>query len=253
MHRVECVTELPLIEWEPRGPYRVAFSTRLGGVSEGAFASLNLGIRTEDDPARVVENRTRLCGAVDADPDGATMAWQRHGATVTRARPRGIVTPGTVYDHCDGLWSDSPGRAMLLLTADCLPIAVARVPTRGSRPAVGILHAGWRGLLGGIVAAGVRALNGGTALTAAIGPSIGPCCYEVGEEVAQPFREAFGADVVRDGRLDLWTAAERALRAAGCEHVDRFDECTSCNGERFFSHRRDHGQTGRQGVIAYVT
>jgi polyphenol oxidase len=243
------VTGVELVDWQAPGPYRVAFSTRLGGVSEDAFASLNLGILTEDNPASVVENRTRLCVAVGADPDGATMAWQRHGATVTRAQPRGIVTPGTVYDHCDGLWSDEPGRAMLLLTADCIPIAIAR--TGGDGPALGIFHAGWRGLLAGLVASGVRAL-GVHGLTAAIGPSIGPCCYDVGEEVAAPFREAFGDDVVRDGKLDLWTSAERALRAAGCEHVDRFDICTSCDAERFFSHRRDNGKTGRQGVIAYV-
>ncbi|HEY5059736.1 MAG TPA: polyphenol oxidase family protein [Gaiellaceae bacterium] len=239
---------LALIDWNAPGPYRVAFSTRLGGVSDGPFNSLNLGIRTEDDPARVVENRTRLCSAVDADPDGATMAWQRHGATVTRAQSRGIVTPGTVYDHCDGLWSDEPGRAMLLLTADCLPIAIARAD---GPPAVGILHAGWRGLLGGVVAAGVRTLGPGR-LSAAIGPGIGPCCYDVGDEVADPFREAFGDDVMRGGKLDLWTAAERALRAAGVEQVDRFDICTSCDAARFFSHRRDRGKTGRQGVIAYV-
>lgn len=209
---------------------------------------MNLGLLTEDDPARVVENRRRLCEAVRADPDGATMAWQRHGATVTRAQPRGVVTPGTVYEHCDGLWSDEPGRAMLLLTADCLPIAIAR---RTGRPAVSILHAGWRGLLNGVVAAGVRSL-GDEEVAAAIGPGIGPCCYEVGEEVAAPFREAFGEDVVRDGRLDLWTSAERALRAAGCVDVDRVDLCTSCAPDRFFSHRRDGGRTGRQGVIAYV-
>jgi len=245
------VSGVDLLDWAAPGPYRVAFSTRLGGVSEEEFASLNLGILTEDDPARVVVNRTRLCEAVDADPDGATMAWQRHGGTVTRAQPRGIITPGTVYDHCDGLWSDAPGRAMLLLTADCMPIAIAR--SDGLRPAVEILHAGWRGLLAGIVAAGVRAI-GARQLVAAIGPSIGPCCYEVGDEVAAPFRQAFGEDVVREGsKLDLWTAAERALRAAGVEHVDRFDLCTACNGDRFFSHRRDHGRTGRQGVIAYVS
>jgi hypothetical protein len=245
------VSHVDLLDWAAPGPYRVAFSTRLGGVSEGEFASLNLGILTEDDPARVVVNRTRLCEAVDADPDGATMAWQRHGGTVTRAQPRGIVTPGTVYDHCDGLWSDEPGRAMLLLTADCMPIAIARAG--GVRPAVEILHAGWRGLLAGIVAAGVRAI-GARKLVAAIGPSIGPCCYEVGDEVAAPFREAFGDDVVHDGnKLDLWTSAERALRAAGVDEVERFDVCTSCHAERFFSHRRDHGRTGRQGVIAYVS
>jgi purine-nucleoside/S-methyl-5'-thioadenosine phosphorylase / adenosine deaminase len=245
----EGVPTLAPIEWEAPGPYRVAFSTRLGGVSTGPFSSLNLGIRTEDDPARVVENRTRLCAAVEADPDGATMAWQRHGATVTRADSRGIVTPGTVYDHCDGLWSDEPGRAMLLLTADCLPIAIARAD---GQPALAILHAGWRGLLGGIVGAGARTLAPAR-LAAAIGPGIGPCCYEVGDEVAHPFRQAFGDDVIRDGRLDLWTSAERALRAAGVEQVERLDLCTSCDAGRFFSHRRDRGKTGRQGVIAYVT
>jgi len=216
------------------------------------FASLNLGIRTEDDPARVVENRLLLCDAVGADPDAATMAWQRHGATVTRARPRGIVTPGTVYDHCDGLWTDERGRAMLLITADCVPVAVMRRPDPGVRPALAVLHVGWRGLLAGVVGEGVRALGPGRTV-AVIGPAIGPCCYEVGEEVAAPAREAFGADVVRGSSLDLWTSVERALRAAGCEHVDRIDMCTSCFADRFFSHRRDQGRTGRQGVIAYVT
>lgn len=241
-----------LIEWDAPGPYRVGFSTRAGGVSEGVFASLNLGIRTEDDPAAVVENRRRLCEAVGADPDGATMAWQRHGAIVTRAQPRGIVTPGTVYEHCDGLWSDERGRAMLLITADCVPVAIARRPGRGVRPALAVLHVGWRGLLAGVVGVGVRALGSGK-LFAVVGPAIGPCCYDVGEEVAAPAREAFGADVVRGGRLDLWTSVERALRAAGCERVERIDECTSCDSDRFFSHRRDAGRTGRQGVIAYVT
>jgi YfiH family protein len=159
------------------------------------------------------------------------------------------VTPGTVYDHCDGLWSEVPGQAMLLLTADCLPIAVAR--TDHGRAGLAILHAGWRGLLAGIVAAGVRALGGGS-LAAVIGPSIGPCCYEVGEDVAAPFRETFGPEVAAEGMLDLWTAAERALRAAGCSEVDRFDVCTSCNPDLFFSHRRDRGRTGRQGIIACV-
>jgi YfiH family protein len=237
------------IEWEAPGPYRVAFSTRNGGVSGGEFRSLNLGTRTADDPACVVENRRRLCAAAGADPHRATMAWQQHGAEVRRARPRGILTPGTAHDRCDGLWSDDPRQAVLVLTADCVPIVLARAD--GARPAVAVLHAGWRGVLAGIVEAGVEALGRGT-LTAAIGPGIGPCCYEVGEEVAAPFRERFGEDVAREGRLDLWTSAERALRAAGIERVDRFDRCTSCEPQTFFSHRRDRGHTGRQGVIAHV-
>ena len=98
---------------------------------------------------------------------------------------------------------------------------------------------------------GVEALGRG-ALAAAIGPAIGPCCYEVGEEVAAPYRERFGDDVMQGRNLDLWTSAERALRAARVTRIHRFDRCTSCEAETFFSHRRDDGETGRQGVIAYV-
>jgi YfiH family protein len=136
------------------------------------------------------------------------------------------------------------------MSADCLPIALVR--TNGDGPAVAVLHAGWRGLLEGIVSSGVAAL-GAENLAAAVGPGIGPCCYEVGEEVAARYRERFGDDIVRERRLDLWASAERALRAAGVERIDRFDRCTSCEPETFFSHRRDAGRTGRQGVIAYVT
>jgi YfiH family protein len=242
------VSAADLIEWDAGEQFHIAFSTRNGGVSEEQYTSLNLGILTGDDPGRVVHNRERLCDAAGVDADGATMAWQRHGATVRRAEPRGIVTPGTVYDHCDGLWSDDPGQGMLLLTADCLAVALLR---GGERPAVAVLHAGWRGLLAGIVAEGVRAL-GPAGISAVIGPAIGRCCYEVGEEVTAPFREAFGDDVASDGKLDLRLAAARALRAAGCEHVDHVDLCTACHPHLFFSHRRDGGRTGRQGIIARV-
>lgn len=259
------------IPWHVPGPYTVAFSTRAGGVSSGPYASLNLGVLTDDDPAAVVENRRRLCAAVGADPARATMARQQHGATVVRAEPRGIVTPGsTDFDECDGLWSDDSGQAMLLLTADCLPIAVARTAWDGgspAHPALVLLHAGWRGLLAGIVEEGVRTLRAapGAAdgarnygsiarapLRAAVGPAIGPCCYEVGDEVAASFRAAFGADVLAGRHLDLPAVAEAALRAAGVAEVDRLDRCTACTPDLFFSHRRDAGLTGRQGVIGFV-
>jgi YfiH family protein len=236
-----------LLDWDAPGPYRVAFSTRLGGVSEGSFESLNLGILTDDDPAHVVENRLRLCEEVEADARTATMAWQVHGADVTEARPRGIVER-TVYERCDGLWSDRPGQTMVLLTADCYPVAIARA---NGEPGLCVLHVGWRGLLEGIVAAGIRALGDGP-LAAAVGPGIGPCCYEVGDEVADPFRERFGPDIVSEGRLDLGEATERTLREAGVPRVERTGHCSACEPELFFSHRRDRGRTGRQGVVAYI-
>lgn len=238
-----------MIRWEAPGPYAVAFTTRVGGVSGGPFESLNLGALTDDDPYNVAENRRRACNAMGADPETATMAWQHHSAEVRRAEPRGLVTPGTQFERCDGLWSNEPGQAMMLLTADCLPVAIARA--NGAGPALAILHVGWRGLLGGIVAEGARALGGGR-LAGAVGPGIGPCCYEVGPEVAEPFGDAYGDDVLTDGRLDLWSAAEKALRAAGCDEVERTDLCTYCHPDLFFSHRRDRGLTGRQGVVAYI-
>jgi YfiH family protein len=238
-----------LYRWQPPGPYAVAFSTRLGGVSEGPFASLNVGKRTGDDEERVRENRSRLCAAVEIDPLASTMARQRHGSALRRAEAMGLPSEADVFPECDALWSDEPGRGMLLVTADCLPIAIAR--TGGDRPALALAHGGWRGLLAGVVEAAAAAL-GSAAKAAAIGPAIGPCCFEVSEEVAGRFRDAFGDSVVRGGKVDLWQAGELALRAAGCASVERFDICTSCHPELFFSHRRDRGLTGRQGVIGAV-
>jgi polyphenol oxidase len=238
---------MTLFEWQAPGPYRVAFSTRLGGVSEGAFESLNLGVLTNDDADNVRENRRLLCAELGVDPETATMAWQFHSDVVAKADGRGIVTPGLEFERCDGLWTDESERGVMLLSADCLPVALAR--TNGD-PAVAVLHVGWRGLLAGIVESGAAALGGPFA--AAIGPGIGPCCYEVGDEVAEPFRERFGDGVVVGGRLDLHEATERSLLAAGCEDVERVGLCTSCEEGLFFSHRRDKGRTGRQGILAVI-
>jgi YfiH family protein len=231
-----------LFRWESDG-CAVAFATRLGGVSSGPFASLNLGRMTDDDPANVDENRRRLCEEVGAAHARLTFNRQQHSARVHRARAGRRGEPG------DGLWTDEPDVPMLKLTADCVPIAVAR---RNGAPALALVHAGWRGLLEGVVAAGVSALPGAGAARAVVGPAIGPCCYDVGPDVAEPFTRRFGSDVVRAGRLDLWASAERALREAGCEIVERLDICTACNPDLFFSHRRDGARTGRQGVIGVV-
>lgn len=228
-----------IYRWDVPG-YDVGFSTRVGGVSDGPFASLNLGKLTLDSEEHVDENRRRLCAEVGADAAKLTLNRQQHSAVVNRAREGSRGEPG------DGLWTDEPGVPMLKLTADCVPVALARA----DQPALAVLHAGWRGLLEEIVEAGTSVLGG--SLRAAVGPAIGPCCYEVGPEVSEPFRLRFGSDVVTNRMLDLWTATERALREAGVAKVERFDLCTSCHPELFFSHRRDDGVTGRQGVIGVV-
>jgi YfiH family protein len=231
-----------VIRWVPPGPYEVAFSTRAGGVSEGPFDSLNLGQMTGDDAERVDENRRRLCAEVGGAPGRLALNRQIHSSLVHCAEPGARGEPG------DGLWTEEPDLPVLVMSADCLPIALARVGN--GRPGVAVLHAGWRGLLAGVVAEGVAALGG--TVHAAIGPGIGPCCYEVGPDVAELYMEAFGLDVLHGRNLDLWTAAERALLAAGIEEVERVDLCTSCNPELFFSHRRTGKPRGVQGVIARV-
>jgi YfiH family protein len=243
---------LPLLDWAaaPAG-VRVSFTCRHGGVSSGPFASLNLGALTADDAANVAENRLRAVAGAGGDGATATMAWQVHGADIREVTDRPasgrFLQPGAEpFPKSDGLVTGSRGRALTLLTADCLPVAIAAAD--GSRLA--LLHAGWRGIEAGVIEAGVAAV--GTEPVAAIGPGAGPCCYEVGGDVAGPLTRRFGEDVVRDGRADLWLCAERALRKSGVEQVAVAGECTICTEDRYFSHRRDHGVTGRQGVVGLL-
>ena len=232
---------VPLLWWDAPGPYEVAFSTRRGGVSSGPYESLNLGLLTDDAPEHVEQNRSRLCEAVGADPACLAMNRQVHAATVNRAEP------GERGREGDGLWTNTPGLPMLKLTADCLPVALVR---QHGNVGLALLHAGRLGLLEGILEAGVAALGGGQ-IAAAVGPGIGPCCYEVGETIADAYRARFGGDALRGRNLDLWAVADIVLRDAGVERVERVDVCTACNSE-FFSHRRDGWVTGRQGMIGYV-
>jgi YfiH family protein len=224
-----------VIRWDEPG-YVVAFTTRHGGVSEGIYDSLNLTVGTGDDPERVDENRRIACDALGLDASRLSFNRQVHSPTVNRGGRRGV--------DGDGLWSDEPGLPVLAFSADCLPIAVAR--TDGVRR-VAVLHAGWRGLSEGVVEAGVAALGDGET-AAIVGPAIGPCCYEVGPEVS----ERFDDDLTMERKLDLWSAAERALRRAGVSRVERVDLCTRCRPDLFFSHRRSGRARGVQGVIGAV-
>jgi YfiH family protein len=164
-----------------------------------------------------------------------------------RPAPGKFLEPGVeAFPKSDGLATSLRARPLVLLTADCLPVAITRPDGRR----LALLHAGWRGLVGGIVERGVAAVAGGA--IAAVGPGAGPCCYAVGDDVADVLRDRFGDGVVRDGKADLWLAARRALEGAGVADVEVAGECTICGGERFFSHRRDRGTTGRQGVVGML-
>jgi YfiH family protein len=227
-----------MIRWQAPGPYRVGFTTRAGGVSTGAFSSLNLGGKG-DEPAAVAENRRLACAELGLDAARLALNRQQHTAIVRRALPGAPPTVG------DALWTDEPDVPLLALCADCVPIAI--VATSGA-PALAVVHAGWRGLADGVVAA-ARAALGTREAAAAVGPAIGPCCYAVGREVSA----RFDPDLTRGGFLDLWEAAVRALEHAGVGRVDCLELCTRCNPELFFSFRASApGRYGTQGVIGAI-
>jgi YfiH family protein len=216
---------------------RALFTTRRGGVSQGAYASLNLGRWTDDDPAAVEQNRERVAQTIGLPLDAVVQGRQVHGSHVERN-----TQAGGEPQEADGQATTREDVALLVLTADCLPIAVI------GDGAVAMLHAGWRGLAGGIVAEGVaaiRTLGDDGALAAAIGPGAGGCCYEVGAEVARAFERPAGL-------LDLKAIAREELHAAGVDEVHDAGLCTICSDPHlFFSHRRDGGLTGRQAGIAW--
>ncbi|HEX6153275.1 MAG TPA: polyphenol oxidase family protein [Solirubrobacterales bacterium] len=214
-----------------------AFSTRLGGVSERPYDSLNLGLLTDDAEDAVIENRHRLASALGFEPGRLVFARQVHG---TRLVDHRIGSP-EVVEEADGHVIAEAGLAPLVFVADCLPVAMS------GPGGVAIVHAGWRGLAGGILAAAAEAVE---AEAAAIGPGIGPCCYEVGEEVLTAFSD-LGEGVAKGRMLDLPEVARRSLAKAGVEHVESAGLCTSCEDELFFSHRRDEGRTGRQAGVAW--
>ena len=224
---------------------RAAFSTRVGGASEPPYDTLNVAIKTGDRHATVVENRRRLATALGIAPENVVMGRQVHGAGLRRhdrqqdapVYAEGVPSPDEVDAHA----TDQPGLVPLVMVADCLPIALT------GPGGVAMAHGGWRGLAGGILA---KAAESVTAEAAAVGPGIGPCCYEVGEEVLAEFS---GLDGVARGRmLDLPAVARALLERAGVGAIESADLCTSCNPELLFSHRRDGERTGRQAGLAWL-
>lgn len=227
---------------------RALFTTRRGGVSEGPYASLNVGLTAPgpgDDPSNVAANRAIVLEATRRA--GVAISHQAHGATVARvdqARAGYIGCAGIA----DGQATTRDDVAVAVHVADCLPIALA------ADGAVAMLHGGWRGLAAGIVEEGVAALRELGArgpITAAIGPGAGGCCYEVGNEVRAQFA-SYGPDVVDVRRLDLKAVAAKALQDAGVSDVADVGVCTlCCDAALAFSHRRDGGTSGRQAGLVW--
>jgi len=238
-------------------PIPHGFSTRAGGVSAPPYDSLNLGRTVGDRPESVEENARRLAGTLDVSPGQLMTVDQVHGEVLLEApeaRP-GAVQPRALGE-ADGLFTRAPLTALCIRTADCVPVLLYAPDV----PAVAAVHAGWRGALQGIPGAGVKILRDRYGadpkrILAVVGPSIRRCCYRVGSDVALRFRERYGAAVLSEGdRLDLPAVCVASLAAAGVpeSQVEITPHCTCCEADRFFSHRRDQGRTGRHMSVVML-
>jgi len=242
---------IPCLEISLPRPFRALFTTRIGGDSGGVFESLNLSPYSEDDPAAVERNRARIAGLIGRR---LVSPAQAHGLRVVGAAEYVQEDHGS---PCDGLTVHceiDKELAALLLFADCVPVVLC------GEMDMAVVHAGWRGLLGGVIQQAGRSLMGMPG-TAVIGPSIGPCCFAVDDEVASAFAGRFGPDVVAgapDGarpRVDLWAAAAKAVEELNIHPSQVVNPriCTSCNTDLFFSYRAEGPVTGRHGCLGWVS
>lgn len=238
-------------------------SARLGGVSPKPYEALNMGLHVGDDKEAVLENRRRYLHALEIKAEDVCSPRQVHGDRICRVtvgdRGKGARDYESAIADTDALITNALGVPLLLCFADCVPLLFAD-PEKG---AIGLAHAGWKGTVSKIGAKTVEAMakNFGTdpgKLLVGIGPSIGAECFEIGEEVAQKFREAFPSfhgEIIssREGKLhaDLWAANRLQLEAAGvaAEHIECADTCTSCQHKWYFSYRADGKETGRLAAV----
>ena len=217
-------------------------STRRGGVSDGPYDSLNLGSASGDSKSNVEENRRRFFEAMGISAEHVAIPGQVHGDRIQRVRD-----PGD-YPETDGLLTDVQNLALIVQVADCLPIYMYDA----TRRAMGMIHAGWRGTLLSISSKAVSAMKKhfGTnprELQVFLGPSSGPCCYEVSEDMSR----CFSKQTISDGKLNLWLCNADQLVAVGVrsERIAMSQLCTVCHNDIFFSHRASGGRTGRMMAV----
>lgn len=276
------MNDLPLVRFNSLSAFDGlihAVSTRHGGVSSGYLSSLNLGKTVGDDPENVEINHRRLAEALGVCRDDFTTTWQVHSHRVLEAAKE---HRGTLIGQADGIITNQVDLPLTQRFGDCTPILVYDP----LHHAVGLAHAGWRGTVAGMASSLVQAMvahygSNPEELAAVVGPAIGPCCFEVGDEVVDAVWHAFPdtASVLRapggfslgdqssvdhsnhnsgaNGHasrrhFDLWEANRWQLAQAGVRQIEVAGVCTSCRRDLFFSHRGDHGRTGRFGVVVML-
>ena len=267
MHVNEAENGVVYLTWpaiEKIEGIRHAFSTRIGGVSKEHLSSMNLSFSRGDDPANVRENYRRFCEAAGFEVENIVTSDQAHTTKVryvTKADCGSGVTRDRDFHDIDGMITDEPGVVLATFYADCVPLYFVDPVHR----AIGLSHSGWRGTVAKIGAKFVAYIQREYGskpenIIAAIGPSICRSCYEVGEEVAEEFKQVFLPEeipLIMDDKgngkyqLDLWKANELILTQAGIrkENLDITDICTCCNSDKLFSHRASHGKRGNLGCF----
>jgi YfiH family protein len=258
--------------FDEHGTLSALVTSRHGGVSAGPYATLNLGRRGDDDPAAVATNRERVASLLSEPATHLTFGRQVHSARVSVVT---AVDRGRAFDDTDALITNAADTPLVILTADCAAVFLFD-PVHH---AIGVAHAGWRGTVARIAGATVSAMRETFGslpvdLHAAVGPCIGPCCYEVGENVIEAAQETFAGDTgdvliepdmasagsfrasVNEDRkhFDLWRANERVLMDAGVaeSRIEIAGLCTACRTDLFYSHRAENGSTGRFGALAML-
>lgn len=262
-------TELVLLKYpllEQTGMVEHCFTTRLGGVSEGMFSSMNLSFSRGDKKEAVEENFRRLAAVLGKETGKFVFTDQTHTVNVrkvTAADAGKGLTRERDYRDVDGLITDEPGLVLSAFFADCVPLYFVDTVHH----AIGLSHSGWRGTVRRMGAVTLEAMETayGTQpkdVICAIGPSICQGCYEVSEDVAEEFAKEFPGrerEILADKgegkyRLDLWRANTLVLKSAGVlpEHIAMTDICTCCNGKLLFSHRASHGKRGNLGAFLTI-
>lgn len=269
MHKLGNGADLPLLHFknlEQTGIVKQCFTTRMGGVSEGIFSSLNVSFTRGDVEAAVRENYRRIAEAMDVDVERFVFTDQTHTTNVRVVTQedagKGIVRERG-YTDVDGLITNVPGLVLSTFFADCVPLYFVDPVNK----AIGMSHSGWRGTVGRMGKVTLDAMKEayGTRpedVFCAIGPSICQDCYEVSADVAAEFAKEFAgyeSDIMyptipEKYQLDLWRANEIVLLEAGVlpEHIAVTNICTCCNPEKLFSHRASHGKRGNLGAFMCI-